>query len=179
MMKKVVVAVWLTMLFGTSSFSFAKDVTPLQLFFLVKQAFPDKQELSILITKEQYKEQETKIKRATAQMKIKANVHMVSGSKDVGKALKKVVDNAIVVLFDSEALAKQATKLYVLSKCKEKGVALITTSKPYGDSGALLCIYIDEADKLTILLNIKKNLHQKDRFTEALVQKLGVSEVVM
>ncbi len=179
MMKKVVIALCLTLACGSSSILFGKDVTPLQLFFLVKQAFPDKQELAILITKEQYEEQETKIKRATVQMKIKAIIHMVSGSKDVGRALQKVADNAIVVLFDSEALTKQATRLYVLSKCKEKRISLVTTSKPYGESGALLCLYNDKADKLTILLNLKKNLHEKGRFTDALVQKLGVSEVVM
>ncbi len=157
---------------------YAKDVTPLQIFFLVKQAFPQATEVSVLLTQDDYNTHETALKRATAQMKIKAKVHIVSGSQDVGLALQKVPEKSPVVVFDAPTLSNSSTKLYVLSKCKEKQIPLITTSEAYLASGALLGIFRDESDKVKITLNLQQNEHLKDTFTQDVIDKIGVKEVL-
>ena len=177
-MKKFALAICL-LFCGGSSLALAAEVTPLQLFFLVKQAFPEKTDVSVLITEEVYKSQEQKISRASAQMQLKVNIFIVAGPQDVGKALQKIQDEAVVIVFDGRSLVDQSTRLYVLSKCKDKQIALITTSPDYGESGALICLAPDESEGLKITLNLKKNINQKDRFNEELVQKLGVTEVVL
>ncbi len=157
----------------------AAEVTPLQLFYLVRQAFPEQQAVSVLITKNDFEKVEAKITRATAQMKLKATVHTVDSSADVGKALKKVPKSALLIIFDNAMFTSSKTKLYILSKCKDKRNLIVTSSKTFFDSGALLCIYTDENKQMKIALNLQKNADLKAQFTEEVIQKIGIGEVVM
>ena len=178
-MKQIVILAVVLNIILSSNSSQAGEISALQLLYLVKQAFPEKEQVEVFINKDEYKEKETNIKVASAQMKFKINVHLIEQATDIGQAFGKIADNSLLVIFTAEVFNKSSARLYVLSKCKDKQVAIITTSKEYSDSGALLCVYKDENAQLKVVLNLKKNEHLKDRFTEEVIQKAGIQEVVM
>ena len=168
----------LILLLCQNSLIFSKDITPLQLLFTVKQAFPDCKELAILISKDLLAKEKKNIARASAQTQMKATIYVVTSSSDIGRALAKISEGSVMVLFGSGVLSKKKTKLYVLSKCKPKKIAIVTSSNDYAQSGALLGVVRDENQKLKTVLNLKHNLHLKSKFTPDFIQTVGIKEVI-
>ncbi|HPG39994.1 MAG TPA: hypothetical protein PLP19_09510 [bacterium] len=156
--------------------AFAK-VSSMQLFFLVKQAFPEASEVNIFISKANLAEEKDKIARATVQFQLKALIYDVDNAADIGNGTKKISDNSILIVYDDEVFANKTNKLYILSKCKEKKISLITSSMDYIQSGALLG-YIEENSAKKIILNITHYDYLKEKFTNDVVQKIGVAEVI-
>ncbi len=177
-MKRFKLALLALLVVGQVGLLQALEITPLQVFYIVRQGFPEQTEVSVLITEADYHRQEKKIGRAAAQMQLKVTIHVVRNSLDVGKAVKRTPNKSILVVFDNPALTSSKTKLYVLSKCKDKKVSIVTTSQAYSESGALLGVY-NEKENVKIVLNLKKNSHLKAMFSEEVKTKLGVSEVLL
>ncbi len=156
--------------------SFAK-VSSMQLFYLVKQAFPEAQELNIFISKDNLAEEKDKISRATVQFGIKAIIYDINDASDIGNGTKKMDNNSVLVVYDDNIFENSKNKLYILSKCKEKQIAIVTSSMDYIQSGALLG-YIEDANEKTIILNLTHYDYLKDKFTSETIQTLGVKEVI-
>lgn len=173
-----ILATSLTLLLCQSSLIFSKDITPLQLLFTVKQTFPDCQQLSILISKELLAKEEKNIARASAQTQIKATIYVVNSSSDIGSALRKIKKGSVMILFGSGVLSESKSRLYVLSKCKPKKIAIVTSSNDYAQSGALLSVVWDENQKLKTVLNLKHNEHLRSKFTPDFIQTVGIKEVI-
>ncbi|MFQ5675914.1 MAG: hypothetical protein ACE5G1_08470 [bacterium] len=156
----------------------ARDITSLQLMFAAKQAFPDLKEISVLVSQRRFAVEKKNIARAASQTQLKAKVYVVQNALDIGSSLSKVSDGGVLIIFDSDVLSKKKSKLYILSKCKPRQVAIITSSREYAELGALLSIVTDENEKVKMVLNLKHNNQLKTRFTKAVIQKVGISEVI-
>lgn len=156
--------------------AFAK-VSSMQLFYLVKQAFPEASEVNIFISKTNLADEKDKIARATVQFQLKALIYDIDNASDIGNGTKKLAENSILIVYDDEVFANKTNKLYILSKCKEKKISLVTSSMDYIQSGALLG-YIEETSGKKIILNITHYDHLKDMFTSDVLQKIGVAEVI-
>lgn len=154
-------------------------VTPLQLFYISKKVFAEKQEAYVLIDQKTFNQAEAAIKRASAQMQLELKIYLIGSKMDVGNAFKEIKDSGVLVVFDSHLLNQSATRLYVMSKCKDKHISIITNSTEYGDSGALLTLFSTDAGETKIKLNLQKNEEQKNRFTEELIKSSGITDVLM
>ncbi len=162
------------LLFGGRLFA---EVTTTQYFYLVKQPFPQASEISIFITKKKLASEKEKIDRATVQFQKKAVIYEIENSVDIGKAIKSVNENSILVIYDDAVFKNNTNKLYLLSKCKEKKISLFTSSLDYIESGALLG-FVEKDNKQTIILNITNYDHLKSQFNMEKIQQLGISEVI-
>jgi ABC-type uncharacterized transport system substrate-binding protein len=157
---------------------FADDIGPMQFFYVTKQLFPTHDKVAVFVSKSQFNELEEKIKLSAAQNNLKAHVFIVESTGDIGAALNTIESNSVLVLFESRMLLSNTTKLYILSKCKEKQIAIITSSKSYSDSGALVAV-TKEAEKLSLILNLKQNEHLKTVLTQDVIAKIGFNEVIL
>ncbi len=156
----------------------AKEVTFLQYLYTIKQIFPDLTECSVLIDKSMVDAQKSKLERASAQMKVKVVVYPVKNNKDIGKSMKEVRDNSVLILFSSSLFENKSTKLFVLSKSKEKKIALVTSSKEYVDAGALIGLLPNEKNKTDLVVNLKHSQYLAAKFTEDFVKTAGIKTVI-
>ena len=108
---------------------------------------------------------------------MKAVIYEIDCTADIGKAAKKLTANSILVIYDDFIFENNKNKLYILSKCKEKKISLITSSMDYIQSGALPG-YVEKDDKKSIILNVTYYNHLKAQFNIETIQKLGVTEVI-
>jgi hypothetical protein len=178
-MRNIVNVILMATLLLTTSHGFSKDITPLQLLFVAKKVFAEKQKAYVMIDKKGFREFEEGLKRASVQMQVELQIYLIGGKADVGNAFKEIEDNSLLIIFDSAFLTESSTKLYVLSKCKDNRISIVTSSKHYGDSGALLTLFNDELGNTKIQLNLQKNEDHKDRFTKELIENSGINEVLM
>lgn len=133
MTKRIVLTVLTSIM--TSLSIFAQDITSFQYMYIIKQVFPKTKEISIFISKDLLQTQQDLINRACAQQQFKAIIYEISNSGDIGRSLKQVGKNDVLLLFPSEVVSKKLNKLYILSKCKEKKISLVTSIPEYSDSG--------------------------------------------
>ena len=156
----------------------AQKVTPRQYFFTVKKIFPDTEEIGVFIQSSELPEVKDKIALAAAQAQIKVKIYSVSDFKSIGKGLKKLPQSGTIVVYPSPILLDKSSKLFVLKKCKEKAVAVISESKEYSDAGALLGIFPQVGAKTKIILNLKHSQDLLAKFTPDYVKQVGISEVI-
>jgi len=157
--------------------NFAGDVTVLQLFHIIKQVFPETKNIALLMTKEDMNAELTKVNRAAAMTQLKVKIHAVENSFDIGKEIKRIAAKSILVVGNSELFNEKKTKLYILSKCKEKEISLITSSRDYVESGALLGLVKSEEGKSEVMLNLKHYAFLRDKFTEEFKQEVNITEL--
>ncbi len=152
--------------------------TPLQVLFVLKKVFPEAKEINVLVTSSQLAAQQKRIGRAAAQTQLKVKIFEINSPTDIGKAIKEIPEAGFLVVFADDELAKNSNKIYILSKCKEKHIALITSSRDYSDSGALLGVLLDANHKTNIVLNLKHNAFLASKFSDEFIQKAGIAEVL-
>lgn len=156
----------------------AQNPTPLQIFFAIKKIFPEIGEISVFISKTDFEKQKIKIGRAAAQSQLRAKLFPIGNSADIGRNLKQLGDSSILVIFDSDIFRQNKNKIYILSKCKEKKIKLVTSSKEYSDSGALIGILAGNDGKTHIVLNLKHRPDLQPVFTDARIQQTGIAEII-
>ncbi len=127
---------------------------------------------------DQVKSEKMRVERAATQTGLKAKIYAVNNYKSIGEALRTIPDNTILVLYNSPAIADINSRLYILSKCSKKNIFVVTSSKDYSDSGAMLGILSGEGNKMKIVLNLKHSGEFGARFTPDLIKKLGIQEVI-
>ena len=156
----------------------ANNPTPLQIFFIIKKVFPETQEVNLFIPNAVIADEQSKITRAAAQTQLKAKIFGIENATDIGKSLKKLEEGSILFILNSDIIQRKSTKLYILSKCKENKIALITSSSEYSNSGALIGIFKDENQKTQIVLNLKHYDYFKSKFTDDFIQQAGIASVL-
>jgi len=156
----------------------AQNPTPLQVFFAIKKIFPETKEISVFLSKKDFEKQKIKIGRAAAQSQLKAKLFPISNSADIGKSLKQFKESSTLVILNSEIFLQNKNKIYILSKCKEKKIKLVTSSKEYSNSGALIGILTGEDGKTHIVLNLKHRPDLQPVFTDTRIQQTGIAEII-
>lgn len=155
----------------------AGDVNAGHFLFMAKKIFPEKTDISVFISKETLQVQRSQLERASAQYQLKTNVYLVESNLDVGKNIKKLNDNDILIVMDSELLTKKSTQLYILKNCKAKQISLITSSREFSTMGALLGV-ISAEDQIDLVVNLKHNEHLKSKFNDGYLKEIGITEVI-
>ena len=168
----------ITILLLLLQFGLAEGPSFLQYFYTVKNILPETKNIGVFISEESYKTQEQQIKRASAQTGIKALVFIIKNARSIGKSIKQLNTNDALVIYDSPVLEKKSSRLFILSKTKDKKIPIITASKEYSDSGALICLGKDENNRTQIILNLKQTEYLASKFTDESLQKLRISKII-
>lgn len=168
----------LLLIFPVSSYVFAQDANPSQFFYIVKNVFPEIEDVAVFISQESLEENKALMDRAAAQNKIKATIYLIETSTDVGDKIRELKDNSVLVIFSSDVLMKKSTQLYILKNCKDKRISVFTSSRDYSELGALMGLIKNEDKKVDLVLNLKQNEHLKTKFTGEYVEKVGIQEVI-
>ena len=153
------------------------SVNALHYFYLVHQVFPEVTDLYIMIDKDRLASEMSKIQSGSAQYSIKTSVYDAENQVDIGKAIRDMKENSYVVIYDDQIFLEKKNMMYILSKCTERQISIITSSREYIEAGALLG-YIDDGGSKKIVLNLKHYEHLKEKFTVEFIQKVGIHEVI-
>ncbi len=159
-------------------FGFAKEPSFLQYFYSVKNILPETKNIALFIPQSIFEAQEIKIRRAAKQMGIKAKVFLISDTRSIGKSMKELKDVDILLVYNAPVLVKKNSRLFVLSKCKDKKITIISSSRDYMDSGAFIYIGKDENKKTKIVLNLKQTDYLAARFTDESTKKMGIAQLI-
>ncbi len=176
-MKGILASVVLVLCSYVVSFS-GENATALQVFFAIKKVFPETQNVSLLISQNLLDQENTKIARAATQTRLTVEIYAVRDAIDIGKKLKKIPENSILVIFASDALSSNSSRLYILSRCKEKNIEIVSTSEDYTNSGALLGILLNEQHKVELILNLKHSQVLASKFTKEFIQQTGINQII-
>ena len=176
--RKLGFVVGIFLVLGWSGVTLAQDANPSQFFGIIKRLFPETGEVAIFISPELIATQKEVIDRSAVQNQIQARIHVVESGIDVGKSIRELQENSLLVIFSSDVLMTKSSKLYILSKCKEKQISIVTSSRDYSESGALLGLVKNEKNRIELVLNLKHSEHLKAKFTEDFIAQAGIKEVI-
>ena len=162
-----------------SGFLYAGDeATPLQVLYCSTKIFPNAKQFAIFVESNQLDDYTTKIARATVQTKCKAQIFPIKNATDIGKYIKSLENGTHLIIFNSPVFEQSSSKLYILSKCKEKQIAVISTSEDYSNSGAVVGIYRGADGKLQTIVNLKHSKYLEAQFTDDFVAQAGITAVM-
>ena len=176
--RKSLLIVLIFMMLVQGSTVIAADANPTQFFYIVKKLFPDVGEIAVFISPDALSAQKTMMDRAAAQNKIKAKIFIIETSTDVGKRIRELRENSVLVVFSSDILMKKSTQLYILKNCKEKQISVFTSSRDYSELGALMGVIKNESNTVELVLNLKNNEYLKPKFSDTFIQQAGIGEVI-
>ncbi len=177
-MKKIQFILVITLFIIQGHSVFSKDVNAGHFLYMAKKIFPETSDVTVFISKEAMQTQQPLLERASAQHQLKTSVFLIGNSMDVGKNIKKLKKNSILIIIDSDLLMKKSTQLYILKNCKEKQISLFTPSRGYSDLGALLGVIQSNENQVELVVNLKHNDHLKSNFNDEFLQKVGITDVI-
>lgn len=177
MKKLLVVLIAFVVLIPMAVETIAQDANASQFFYMVKKLFPEQKDVAIFISKEALASRRKLMDRAAAQNGISAKIYLIESALDVGKRIRDLPDESVLVIFGSDVLLKKKTQLYILKNCKTKKISVFTSSRDYTELGALFGIIKNESS-FDLVLNLKHNEFLKPKFTDAFIQQAGISEVI-
>jgi|GEM_PF-2506083 len=165
------------LIFMLSGQVLADDANGTQYITMAKMAFQDAKEISIFISEADLAKEKSTINRAALQNKVQAKIYVIKSSLDVGKRMRELPDGSVLVVYQSEVLAKKSTQLFILKKCKEKQVGVITSSAEYSELGALIGL-VKTGPRFELVLNLKQNDWAAARFPSDVIERLGIARVI-
>lgn len=177
-MKRIAIIAGVALLLLQSTVLYGKEITAMQLLYIIKKVFPEATEISVLVDKAAFETEKEKIIRPAAQLQLKVKMFPVENPLDIGTAIQSIGSNSVALILSSNIFLENSNKLYILSKCKEKQISIVSNSREYSQSGALLGL-VDDNEKTTIILNLKHSDFLKDRFTQTFIQEVGIQEVIL
>ena len=175
--KRLISAVLLLTLVLATGQALADDANATQYLTMAKQAFQDAKEVAIFISEEDLAKEKDIINRAALQNGLTAKLYVIANTIDVGKRLRELSPNSILVVYQSEVLSKKSTQLFVLKKCKESQIAVITSSSEYTELGALIGL-VKTGPRFELVLNLKQNDWAAARFPSDVIERLGIARVI-
>ncbi len=156
----------------------AKNITWLQYFFAVKKIFPETKEIAVFLPQSEQSSQKEAMAKAAAKIGVKIKLYLVDDARSIGNNLKLVPENSVLIIYDSPVLMDKSSRVYILSRCKEKNISVVTASKEYSDSGALVGLLRGDDGRLKIVINLKFSPDLAAKFTPEFNQQAGVSKVL-
>ncbi|MBP7459907.1 MAG: hypothetical protein KBA26_01335 [Candidatus Delongbacteria bacterium] len=82
----------------------ARDYTPMQYCYFIRQQYPQTEKISILIDEDSLESKKRDIERALASFSLQAVVYPVGSSRDLNQVMKKLPDSSLVWVIGSEDL---------------------------------------------------------------------------
>ena len=156
----------------------SQSVGASQLIMVPKLAISDLQKVSVFIHKNDLTDgMKKEINSAAAQGGLKVTIYPIKSSADIGKNIKRLESNSILIVFPSDLFSNNSSMLYILSRCKKKNIGVVSATKQFSTKGALMGIYKDEGG-FEVALNLKMNPSYQSDFTEAVIQKVGITKVI-
>ena len=176
-MKRIVKLTILAILLGLGSV-IAKSPTYMQYFYSVKQVLPEAKQIAVFLTKDKYEADKDALNKAAQRTQLKVKVLLASDMKSIGQGINNMGAVDVLLVSDAEVLNKKASRLFVLSKCKDKKVPIISASEEYSQQGALIGLLKGENGRSKIVLNVKHAPYLASRFTEEFNKKAGIKELI-
>jgi len=165
-------------LFAVSTQASAKDATAAQFLYMVNKILPEVKTVSVFLSSDQVDKAKTKLGRAGATFGLKVKIHLVDSQKDIGENLKSLSDNSVLLIFDTPMLMQKSSRMFIMSKCKERNIAVISSSADYSQSGAFLGLIVDDKFKMKdLLVNLQNYSRFADKFTDEFKLAMGVTKV--
>ncbi len=155
---------------------FAGQPTFLQYFFSIKKVLPDTKTVGVFLPESEFSAQKNKIAQASQRAGIKTKLFLINDMKSIGKNMQKLSGIDILLVYNTPLMMKKASRMFILSKCKDKNIPIITSSEKYSKSGALLGLLKGENGRSKIVLNLKHSPKLASVFTDDYVKKAGISE---
>jgi len=160
------------------SLASAAEPTFLQYLYSAKQVLPESENVGIFITQDQYDAGKDDINKACQRTSLKAQVFIVSDLKSIGKNMKAVKGVDLLLITQADVLNDKSSRLFLLSKSKDKKIPLISSSEEYSNSGALIGLLPGENGRSKIVLNVKHTPYLAARFTDEYNKKAGIKELI-
>lgn len=159
--------------------AFARNATAAQYLYMISKVIPEKKKVAIFMSKELVGKEKTKLERAAATFGLTATIYLIDNAKTIGTSLKKLTGNEALVVYETPVLSEKSSKMFILSKCKEKGIPVVSSSVDYAKAGAFIGIIVNEKFKLTeLLINLQNHSDQSSKFTEEFNLSLGITQVL-
>ncbi len=155
---------------------FAGQPTFLQYFFSIKKVLPDTKIVGVFLPESEYSAQKNKIALASQRSGIKSKVFLINDMKSIGKSMQELSGIDILLVYNNPLMMKKASRMFILSKCKDKSIPIITSSEKYSKSGALLGLLKGDDGHSKIVLNLKHSPKLASVFTDDYVKKAGIAE---
>ena len=111
-------------------------------------------------------------------MGMKTKVFLISDARSIGKSIKELKDVDVLLVYNSPVLVNKKSRLFVLSKCKDRKIPIISSSEEYAASGAFIHLGKDENKKTKIVINLKQSTYLAARFTDESTKKMGIAKLI-
>jgi len=157
---------------------FAQEASPSQYFYVIKKLLPDTKSVSIFMDPELIIKEKVSINRAALQNNLKVRIYPISTPIDIGKNIRQLKDGSILIVYSSDVLTSKSSVAYVLKKCIEKNVTVVSSSPLYSDLGAFLGLIKGEDNKLKIVVNFKQYANLQNNVMQERMQLVGVTQVI-
>jgi len=175
-MKKITLIILALVL--STQMCLANQPSPLQVFYSIKKILPEAKKVGVFIPEELFKAEETKIARASKQMGMEVKVYLIKDTKSIGKNMKNLKDIDILVVYNDPVMTAKSSMMFILSKCKDKEIPIISSSEDYSKAGALIFLGRDDNNKIYYVLNLKHTAYLAAKFDDASIEKLGIAKLI-
>ncbi len=158
---------------------FARNATAAQYLYMVSKVIPEKKNVAVFMSKDIVEKEKIKLERAAATFGITATIYLIDTAKTIGASLKKLNGDEALVVYETPVLDEKSSKMFILSKCKEKSIPVISPSEEYAKAGAFIGIIVNEKFKMSkLMINLQNHADQSSKFTEEFNSSLGITQVL-
>ena len=156
---------------------FSQDASPSQFFYVIKKLLPETKSVSIFMDPEIIDKERVSLNRAALQNQLKVKIYPIASPIELGKNIRQLSGGSVLVVYTSDVLTSKSSAAYVLKKCIEKNITVVSSSQLYSDLGAFLGLLRGEDNKLKIVVNFKQYANLQSNVTADRLQLVGAKLV--
>ena len=157
----------------------AKNATAAQFLYMINKILPEKKNVTIFMAKDILEKEKPKLERAAATFGMKVKIFLIENARSLGEGFKQVSDNDVLVVYENSVTTQKNSRLFILKKCKERNIPVVTPMASYSQSGAFLGIIVDDKFKMKdLLVNVQNYAQYAPKFTEEFNVANGITQVI-
>ncbi len=177
-MRKVTITLILLFTFLSGQL-WAKNATAAQFLYMVSKVLPEKKNVSIFLPAELLSREKPKIERAAATFGLKVKLFLIETARSLGEGFKQLKNDEVLIVYESDVTSVKSSRLFILKKCKERNIPVVTPMEEYSKAGAFLGIIVNEKFKMKdLLVNVQNYAEYAPKFTEEFNVAIGVTQVI-
>jgi ABC-type uncharacterized transport system substrate-binding protein len=177
-MRTLRLTILLLLVLSTSQL-FARNATAAQYLYMISKVIPEKKKVAVFMSRDLVEKEKGKLQRAAATFGVTVTIYVIEGARSIGTSLKKLSGDDVLVVYETSVLVQKSSKMFILSKCKEKGIPVVSPSEEYAKAGAFIGIFVNEKFKMTgLIINLQNHADLAPKFTEEFNVSLGITEVL-